>query len=97
MHEHIFGIVPPMTTPFRADDSIDDKVLRADTRYLVETAPRPRARGAWEHGRGACSHRRRGAPHHGDRHRRGEGSLRSDLALDEVLKSAHTGSVATTR
>ena len=38
MHEHIFGIVPPMTTPFRADDSIDDKALRAETRHLVETA-----------------------------------------------------------
>jgi 4-hydroxy-tetrahydrodipicolinate synthase len=38
MHEHIFGIVPPMTTPFRADDSIDDKALRTETRYLVETA-----------------------------------------------------------
>src|SRR5215475_893775 len=38
MHEYIFGIVPPMTTPFRADDSIDDKALRLEARYLVETA-----------------------------------------------------------
>ena len=38
MHEHIHGIVPPMTTPFRADDTIDEAALRAETRYLVETA-----------------------------------------------------------
>lgn len=38
MHERIFGIVPPMTTPFRADDTIDEGALRAETRYLVETA-----------------------------------------------------------
>ena len=25
MHEHIVGIVPPMTTPFRADDTIGDR------------------------------------------------------------------------
>ncbi|HME96913.1 MAG TPA: dihydrodipicolinate synthase family protein [Methylomirabilota bacterium] len=34
----IFGIVPPMTTPFRPDDTIDDAALRAETRYLIETA-----------------------------------------------------------
>jgi 4-hydroxy-tetrahydrodipicolinate synthase len=38
MHEHIAGIVPPMTTPFRADDTIDEEALRAETRYLIETA-----------------------------------------------------------
>ena len=38
MHEHIAGIVPPMTTPFRSDDTIDEAALRADTRYLIETA-----------------------------------------------------------
>lgn len=38
MHEHIFGIVPPMTTPFRADDSIDEDALRAETRYMVDVA-----------------------------------------------------------
>jgi 4-hydroxy-tetrahydrodipicolinate synthase len=38
MHEHISGIVPPMTTPFRSDDTIDEGALRADTRYLIETA-----------------------------------------------------------
>jgi 4-hydroxy-tetrahydrodipicolinate synthase len=36
--EQIFGIVPPMTTPFRADDTIDEAALRAETRYLIETA-----------------------------------------------------------
>jgi 4-hydroxy-tetrahydrodipicolinate synthase len=35
---HIFGIVPPMTTPFRPDDTIDEGALRAETRYLIETA-----------------------------------------------------------
>jgi 4-hydroxy-tetrahydrodipicolinate synthase len=38
MSERIFGVVPPMTTPFRSDDSIDEAALRAETRYLVETA-----------------------------------------------------------
>ena len=38
MHEHVFGIVPPMTTPFRADDTIDEDALRAEVRYLIETA-----------------------------------------------------------
>jgi 4-hydroxy-tetrahydrodipicolinate synthase len=38
MYEHIYGIVPPVTTPFRPDNTIDERALRADTRYLVETA-----------------------------------------------------------
>ena len=38
MHEQIQGIVPPMVTPFRPDGSIDEAALRADTRYLIETA-----------------------------------------------------------
>ena len=38
MHEHIHGIVPPMTTPFRADETIDEAALRAETRYLIEIA-----------------------------------------------------------
>jgi 4-hydroxy-tetrahydrodipicolinate synthase len=38
MHEHIFGIVPPMTTPFRADDTLDEDALRAETRYMLEAA-----------------------------------------------------------
>jgi 4-hydroxy-tetrahydrodipicolinate synthase len=38
MDERIHGIVPPMITPFRADDSIDEAALRGETRYLIETA-----------------------------------------------------------
>jgi 4-hydroxy-tetrahydrodipicolinate synthase len=38
MYEHIYGIVPPMTTPFRADQTIDWEALRAETRYMVEEA-----------------------------------------------------------
>lgn len=38
MSEQIYGIVPPMTTPFRSDNTIDEQALRADARYLVETA-----------------------------------------------------------
>jgi 4-hydroxy-tetrahydrodipicolinate synthase len=38
MHEHIYGIVPPMVTPFGPDDAVDEKALRAETRYLIDTA-----------------------------------------------------------
>ena len=38
MNEHIYGIVPPVTTPFRPDNTLDEDALRADTRHLVETA-----------------------------------------------------------
>ncbi|MCX5733209.1 MAG: dihydrodipicolinate synthase family protein [candidate division NC10 bacterium] len=38
MYEHIYGIVPPMTTPFREDGTIDETFLRADTRYMVDVA-----------------------------------------------------------
>jgi 4-hydroxy-tetrahydrodipicolinate synthase len=38
MRELIYGIVPPMTTPFRSDDTIDEGALRAEARYLIETA-----------------------------------------------------------
>jgi 4-hydroxy-tetrahydrodipicolinate synthase len=34
---HIYGIVPPMTTPF-AQDEIDESALRAEVRYLIEGA-----------------------------------------------------------
>ena len=34
----IFGIVPPMTTPFDAEGAIDEGALRADARYLIEEA-----------------------------------------------------------
>src|SRR5215475_4444559 len=38
MRKHIFGIVPTITTPFRADDTIDEHALGVETRYLMETA-----------------------------------------------------------
>jgi 4-hydroxy-tetrahydrodipicolinate synthase len=38
MNASLHGIVPPMITPFRADETIDDDALRAETRYLIETA-----------------------------------------------------------
>lgn len=38
MSREIAGIVPPMTTPFRPDDTIDEAALRAETRYLIEAA-----------------------------------------------------------
>lgn len=38
MHEEIYGIVPPLTTPFRPDDTIDEDALRADARYMIEAA-----------------------------------------------------------
>jgi 4-hydroxy-tetrahydrodipicolinate synthase len=38
MSEQIYGIVPPMTTPFASDGTIDEEALRADARYMVEVA-----------------------------------------------------------
>src|SRR5262245_52160608 len=38
MTHRIHGIVPPMATPFRADDSVDEEALRNEARYLIETA-----------------------------------------------------------
>lgn len=38
MQEEIYGIVPPLTTPFRSDDTIDEDALRADARYMIEVA-----------------------------------------------------------
>ena len=38
MYEEICGIVPPLTTPFRPDDTIDEDALRADARYMIEVA-----------------------------------------------------------
>jgi 4-hydroxy-tetrahydrodipicolinate synthase len=38
MYEDIYGIVPPLTTPFRPDDTIDEDALRADARYMVDVA-----------------------------------------------------------
>ncbi len=34
----IFGIVPPMTTPFDANEEIDEAAFRAEVRYLIEVA-----------------------------------------------------------
>jgi 4-hydroxy-tetrahydrodipicolinate synthase len=38
MEPRIHGIVPPLVTPFRPDDTVDEDALRAETRYLVEQA-----------------------------------------------------------
>jgi 4-hydroxy-tetrahydrodipicolinate synthase len=38
MYEQISGLIRPMVTPFRVDGSIDEAALRADTRYLIDTA-----------------------------------------------------------
>jgi 4-hydroxy-tetrahydrodipicolinate synthase len=35
---HIYGIVPPMTTPFDAKEELDEPALRAEVRYLIEEA-----------------------------------------------------------
>jgi 4-hydroxy-tetrahydrodipicolinate synthase len=32
----IYGILPPMTTPFTADEEIDEKALRAQARFMIE-------------------------------------------------------------
>src|SRR5437867_1993154 len=32
----IFGIVPPITTPFGPDDRVDEVALRAEVRYLID-------------------------------------------------------------
>lgn len=37
-HENIFGIIPPLVTPFRADGSIDEAAHRAEVRWMVEVA-----------------------------------------------------------
>jgi 4-hydroxy-tetrahydrodipicolinate synthase len=38
MSERIYGIVPPMITPFRPDETLDEDAIVAETRYLIETA-----------------------------------------------------------
>lgn len=38
MYENIYGIVPPVVTPFRPDNTIDEQALRSEIRYMVETA-----------------------------------------------------------
>ena len=32
----IYGIVPPMTTPFKSDEKIDEEAFGADVRYLIQ-------------------------------------------------------------
>ena len=34
----IYGIIPPMTTPFDMNDKLDEDAFRADARYLIEIA-----------------------------------------------------------
>jgi 4-hydroxy-tetrahydrodipicolinate synthase len=36
--EKLSGIIPPMTTPFTQNDEIDLKLLKADTKYMIEKA-----------------------------------------------------------
>lgn len=38
MQSPIYGIVPPMVTPFTQDEAVDEAALRADVRYLIEKA-----------------------------------------------------------
>ena len=38
MMDSIYGIVPPVVTPFREDDSIDEGAFRAEIQYMIETA-----------------------------------------------------------
>ena len=35
---HIYGIVPPMVTPFKGDETIDEALLRAELEYLISAA-----------------------------------------------------------
>jgi len=36
VERRIYGIVPPMVTPFREDESIDEEAFREEVRYLIE-------------------------------------------------------------
>lgn len=38
MSNKLFGVVPPMTTPFNQNEDIDEAALRADVNYLIEEA-----------------------------------------------------------
>jgi 4-hydroxy-tetrahydrodipicolinate synthase len=53
--DRIFGIVPPMTTPFRPDDTIDEAALRAEARFMVETARVHGLAVTGSTGEGSCS------------------------------------------
>ena len=34
-HEHLYGIVPPMVTPFTVEEAVDEEAFRFDVRHLV--------------------------------------------------------------
>ena len=36
--DSIYGIVPPVVTPFREDDALDEGAFRAEIQYMIETA-----------------------------------------------------------
>ncbi len=38
MKSSLYGIIPPLVTPFRADEELDEGALRADVRYMIEQA-----------------------------------------------------------
>ena len=38
MTTQIAGIIPPLVTPFTADEEVDEAALRADVRYMIEQA-----------------------------------------------------------
>ncbi|MDE2701178.1 MAG: dihydrodipicolinate synthase family protein [Gemmatimonadota bacterium] len=38
MMDSIYGIVPPVVTPFREDDALDEGAFRAEIQYMIETA-----------------------------------------------------------
>jgi len=38
MHEELHGIIPPLVTPFRADEQIDEEAFRAEVQFMVQKA-----------------------------------------------------------
>ena len=38
MTAEIYGIIPPMVTPFNGDETIDEAALRAEVQYLIDVA-----------------------------------------------------------
>ena len=38
MNSSLSGIVPPLVTPFRSDEELDEEALRADVRFMIERA-----------------------------------------------------------
>ena len=57
MMDSIYGIVPPVVTPFREDDALDEGAFRAEIQYMVETAEGAWGGGDGEYGRGAYAQR----------------------------------------